>query len=72
MDGGRDMKWFELISGTLYLLHDGSYAEFSRIGQTGLAVMHPPGEPDMQSCFAVKPDEVSRPATIEEVKKHCP
>lgn len=30
--------------------------EFSRIGGTGCAILHPPGEPDMQSSLAVDID----------------
>ncbi len=32
--------------------------EFSRIGGTGKAIIHPKGEPDMQSCEAVDPGEL--------------
>lgn len=53
----------ELIPRTVYKLANDKLAEFSRIGGTGMAVFHPPGEPDMQSSFSVDPADVVRPAT---------
>jgi len=51
----------ELIPGCVYRVSpNGELAEFSRIGGTGLAIFHPPGEPDMQSCWAVKSSLVER------------
>ena len=52
------MRAEELIPGKIYRTKSGDVAEFSRIGGTGLAVMHPPGEPDIQSCWAVDPSVI--------------
>lgn len=55
-----------LIPGRIYRMQSGDFAEFSRIGGTGYAIFHPPGEPDMQSSFAILPEKVDREATLEE------
>ncbi len=64
------MKAEELVHGKIYKMKMGKCicAEFSRIGGTGLAIFHPPGEPDMQSSFAIDPKNVEREATPEEAK----
>jgi hypothetical protein len=68
------MKMAELIPGKLYKIKNPrrqEFAEFSRIGGTGMAIFHPPGEPDMQSSFAIDPEEwVEREATSEERAIH--
>lgn len=46
-----------LREGGLYRFKGKQY-EFSGMGSTGLAILHPPGEPDMQSCIAVRPEEL--------------
>ena len=56
----------ELIPGRIYRMQAGDFAEFARIGGTGLAVFHPPDEPDMQSCFAIEASKVDREATEAE------
>lgn len=61
------MKTEELVAERIYRIDDGDFAEFSRISGTGFAIFHAPGEPDMQSSFAVKPDKVDREATREEI-----
>lgn len=58
----------ELWPGRIYKTKSGDIAEFARMGGTGLAVFHPPGEPDMQSCFAIDPSKVEREATPEEIR----
>jgi hypothetical protein len=63
------MKAEELIPGRIYRMQAGDFAEFSRIGGTGKAVFHPPGEPDMQSSFAIDPDKVDREANEDEARK---
>jgi hypothetical protein len=62
------MKENELIRGRIYRMQAGDFAEFSRISQTGHAIFHPPGEPDMQSSFAILPGKVDREATKEEAE----
>ncbi len=39
-------------------LYQGKVYEFSRIGGTGKAIIHPQGEPDMQSSMAVDPNDL--------------
>jgi hypothetical protein len=56
----------DLIPGLLYRMKAGDFAEFSRTGAMGKAIFHPPGEPDMQSSFAIDPERVDREATQEE------
>ena len=63
------MQAKELVKGRIYKMLAGDFAEFSRIGGTGMAVFHPPGEPDMQSCFAIDPNMVDREATETEAEK---
>ncbi len=46
-----------LRRGALYLLGEETVV-FSRISGTGFAVVHPPGEPDMQSSWAVEPSRL--------------
>ena len=46
-----------LVQGHKYL-YKGKVWEFSRIGGTGFAIIHPPGEPDMQSSMAVDAAEL--------------
>jgi hypothetical protein len=48
----------EMKSGYLYLLADGAVVVFSRISATGMVIVHPPGEPDMQSSMALHQDTV--------------
>ncbi len=53
----------DLVPGKIYLDTYPNPPEevvFSRISGTGHAVFHPPGEPDMQSSFAVEADELGR------------
>ena len=57
----------KLFEGTLYKTHDNEFYIFSRMGSTGRAILHPPTAPDMQSCVAVDPHLIDRPATYEEV-----
>lgn len=52
------MTIFDLVPGKTYKMTKGDIAEFSRIGATGYAIFHPPGEPDMQSSFALPPDKI--------------
>ena len=52
------MKASDLIPGQQYNFN-GKLYEFAYIGGTGLAIIHPPGEPDMQSSTAVEPSELS-------------
>ncbi len=47
-------------------MKDGDFAQFSRIGGTGLAIFHPHGEPDMQSSWAISAALVDRQATQDE------
>lgn len=61
------MKAEELQIGTLYRMCAGDFGEFSGMGRTGLAIFHPAGEPDMQSCWAISPAEVDREATADEI-----
>jgi len=42
------MKAEELVSGQIYRMQAGDFAEFSYMGGTGYAIFHPPGEPSMQ------------------------
>lgn len=56
----------ELVVGRIYRMNAGDFAEFARIGSTGLAVFHPPNKPDMQSCFAIDASKVDRAATEAE------
>lgn len=61
------MKMKELIPGTVYRLKDGKIVEYSRPSYSGKnAVVHPPGEPDMQSCMIAEAHEFDRLATQEE------
>lgn len=60
------MEAEQLVAGRIYRMRAGDFAEFSRIGGTGLAIFHPSGEPDMQSSFAIDPAEVDREASEEE------
>ena len=60
------MSTVDMVSGRIYRLRRGDFAEFSRVGMTGMAIFHPPGKSDMQSSFAVHPLEVEREATPEE------
>ncbi len=57
------MKPHELVPGRLYV-DRGEIVEFSRIGGTGKAIVHPPGEPDMQSSWAIDPAELL-PAPVQ-------
>jgi len=66
----RDMK-----VGRQYHLKDGKIVEFSRVGPMGDMIVHPPGEPDMQSSLAIKPtEEVAECAIPGPVRKllYCP
>lgn len=64
------MKASELKQDKIYKMEGGDFAQFSRIGGTGLAVFHPYGEPDMQSCFAIDPAKVEREATPTESESY--
>lgn len=56
---GEMMRIEDLVPGRIYRMRTGDLATFSRIGATGLAIFHPPGESDMQSSFAIAPEDVS-------------
>lgn len=64
------MKASELIQDKIYKMEAGDFAQFSRIGGTGMAVLHPYGEPDMQSCFAIDPAKIEREATPAESESY--
>lgn len=49
-----------LVSGRIYEF-EGKRYEFAYLSSTGKAVIHPPGEPDMQSCLAVDRTELRGP-----------
>lgn len=49
-----------LVSGRIYEF-EGKHYEFSYLSQTRKAIIHPPGEPDMQSCLAVNPLDLRGP-----------
>jgi len=66
---GPRLTTSDLIPGRVYKMRAGDFAEFSRIGGTGLAIFHPPGESDMQSSFAINPELVDREATPEETAR---
>jgi len=58
-----------LVPGDIYVFNvsgKDETAEFSRIGGTGMAIFHPPGEPDTQSSFAIDVMKIIRRATSEE------
>jgi hypothetical protein len=42
---------------TYRLLKDGKIVVLGYISDTGSIIVHPPGEPDMQSSFVVTPNE---------------
>lgn len=63
------MNGSELVRGRIYRMQAGDFAEFSRTGGTGMAIFHPPGEPDMQSSFAIDPAKVDREATESEADR---
>lgn len=48
----------------LYRMQDGEIVVYSRIGGTGLVIVHPPEDPDMQSSSALDPDYL-----VEEVRE---
>lgn len=51
----------DLMPNCVYLdTTDGEEVVFSRIGGTGMAIFHPPGEPDMQSSFAMSEENVKK------------
>jgi hypothetical protein len=56
--GEIELKASDLIEGKQYVLDDGKTVEFAYLGGTGKAIVHPPGEPDMQSSMAVEPEEL--------------
>lgn len=48
-----------LVEGKHYKLPDGKIVEFAYMGSSGKwAIVHPPGEPDMQSSWGVPPSEL--------------
>ena len=48
------MNASQMVVGPRYRLKDGRVVEFSRFSfDTGVAIVHPPGEVDMQSCFGI-------------------
>jgi len=51
-----------LVEGKQYV-YKGKIVEFAYMGGTGLAIVHPPGEPDMQSSSAVPPSELREVGT---------
>ena len=55
MQIGADMDARDMEPGQLYRLPDGDVVEFSAIGLAGLVIVHPPGEPDMQSSYCIDP-----------------
>lgn len=52
------LKASQLVVGQKYN-YEGKMYEFAYIGGTGKAIIHPEGEPDMQSSMAVDPEELS-------------
>jgi hypothetical protein len=49
-----------MVKGRLYRIgpyRDSEIVEFSNCSETGYVIVHPPGEPDMQSCFGLRADE---------------
>lgn len=56
----------DLIPGEIYLDSWGVFGQFSHMGSTGMAIMHPWGECDMQSSWAVKVEKITRMATADE------
>ena len=60
------MKAMYMIKGQTYRFSDKPTTEvfeFSGVGSTGLMIVHPPGEPDMQSSWCLKPDDEVEPAS---------
>ena len=55
METFKQIKAFEMVPNRIDL-SKGEELIFSRIGGTGYYIVHPPGEPDMQSSYALKPD----------------
>lgn len=54
------MKMEELVKNRQYTTSDGRIVEFNRISGTGKwAIVHPPGEPDMQSSECIDPKDLS-------------
>ncbi len=49
------MKRYHLKAGEK-VWHDGKELVFAYMGQDGHAILHPEGEPDMQSCIGVDPE----------------
>lgn len=49
-----------LVEGSLYR-YEGKTYMYAYLGQTGKAIIHPPGEPDMQSSLAVDPKDLEGP-----------
>lgn len=67
------MQAKDMIEGGLYRLSkDKQIVEFSRVGGTGYYIVHPPGEPDMQSSFGIKGDEECESVTQAEYKSEQP
>ncbi len=57
----------KLVPGNMYL-DKGSAVEFSRMSPNGeYAIVHPSGEPDMQSCYGVKPSTLKLKPCSEKV-----
>ena len=54
------MKIDDMVPGKLYrVARIEGPQEFSHASATGLAILHAPGEPDMQSCFTAPPEDCS-------------
>lgn len=71
------MKAAQMVKGRHYQIgpyRDSEVVELSFVNyETGLVIVHPPGEPDMQSCFGVQPDlqvfEVHQPSDLTALNK---
>lgn len=51
----------QLVPGRLYVTRDGVTVQLSRcLSDPRRAIFHPPGEPDMQSSFAVLEGDLDR------------
>jgi NTP pyrophosphatase (non-canonical NTP hydrolase) len=61
----RECQAKDMKPGHLYRLKDGEVVVFSRVGQTGKIIVHPPEDPDMQSSSALDPSY-----EVEEVVKN--
>lgn len=62
-DSNKGTSHVGLVQGKQYVL-DGKIVEFAYMGGTGKAIVHPPGDPDMQSSTAVDPSELHEVGTV--------